>query len=981
MLQIGVIEIVGTNDPTPFVQQMNMMGMLAEEDFSIELANHDRRSLSMSAPDDTYFGQQWALDDMRVHQILNDRLSDNNTSCDQDDHPMIPVALIDSGVDYGHPDVADAIYENEAEDGMMAQYLVDDDSNGFIDDVRGWNFIDENANVMDNNGHGTACAGLIAAEGFNGEGIIGVGYPFARVLPLKVFDYDVTGRLSDALRAFDYAIDKGVKISSVSWFARSYSAVFHIAVGRAGTFGHLLVAAAGNDGQDLDVMGGSYPCGFNATNVLCTAAHTASGDRWISSNYGPIVVDVSAPGVNVISTATPNGYATFNGTSLAAAEVAGLAALLIGARSPFPLAFDEVIAAIISTASVSGWTAYGRVDAYAALQAVVGNANWLNGALTVWKDDECVEYVRLSPFSSVEMQLCVFTPPMIGYREYDLGGVIGEGAVHLDIRLRAVPPPGACQVSVPMIDFGVLMAGSTGIASYTITNTFGSDLVVDPSRILPTTPEVQVILPAGPVVVAEGQSVIVELSLAVFHPGPVNLVVDSLSENCPPIPLTASVQSSTIRVSNGSATNSTEYIPVGLRMVPSTATIENPSTYELKTQVVASDAEYLVEGPFSAVSFPIWPTGGGWVPEISIVGQHILSGCIGGEVHMISLGQYFPFFGVDVDSVNVGCNGFIELPPLSPSPVTALPRIPSPAEPKHAIAAYWTEANSTRCSVSSCNISYVLDYKTRLLVVEWDGLEVRVNNSWHTLSMQVHLFSEGRIDLLYASLPDPAYREDVAAGLKGSDANDCPNLMHLLATSGPLTLIFIPKVKSQQVIVPPLSSMSVNFSLAVPYMGVPDDDLDAWCEDDINWLDGAGRHCADYVAEALCTPAGLYGIGWNALWGDFMTVATTTPANVSCCGCGGGTWYRDDSPGADWQDIVKLELKYSNSSQGKFDRTVKGSQSLDLILTGIEPVVSTAGGNRILRVVALDSSGVINNKETGLIVTVEEPATCDSKHA
>lgn len=247
---------------------------------------------------------------------------------------MIPVALIDSGkdstpyhrsncfmisgVDYGHPDVADAIYENEAEDGMMAQYLVDDDSNGFIDDVgpnlsgassssvqvRGWNFIDENANVMDNNGHGTACAGklfrivqcgreiilftgLIAAEGFNGEGIIGVGYPFARVLPLKVFDYDVTGRLSDALRAFDYAIDKGVKISSVSWFARSYSAVFHIAVGRAGTFGHLLVAAAGNDGQDLDVMGGSYPCGFNATNVLCTAAHTASGDRWISSNYGP----------------------------------------------------------------------------------------------------------------------------------------------------------------------------------------------------------------------------------------------------------------------------------------------------------------------------------------------------------------------------------------------------------------------------------------------------------------------------------------------------------------------------------------------------------------------------------------------------------------------------------------------------------------------------------------------------------------------
>ncbi|KAF4742159.1 hypothetical protein FOZ62_009254, partial [Perkinsus olseni] len=385
------------------------------------------------------------------------------------------------------------------------------------------------------------------------------------------------------------------------------------------------------------------------------------------------------------------------------------------------------------------------------------------------------------------------------------------------------------------------MVGSTGIASYTITNVFGSNFVVDPARLLPWAPMLQVILPVGPVSIAEGESVVVELSLQVFQPGPVNLIVAGLSENCPPMPLVASVQPSILRVSNGSAENSTEHIPVGLRKAPSAAVIENPSAYELKTQVVSRHAKYLLEGPFSAVSFPLLPTGGGWIPEASIVGQQILPDCVGGEAHVIPLGQYFPFFGVDVDSAKVGCNGFIELPPYSAAPLTGSPRIPSTLEPNGVIAAYWTEVNSTRCVLNLCNISFVTDYKLRMLVVEWDGLEVQVNGSWHSLTMQAHLFPDGRIDLLYASLPDPAYREDAAVGLESFDGIDGHNLMQLLDTSGPSTLVFIPKVSSQHVIVPPLSSVAVNFSLAVPYMGVPDDDLDAWCEDDANWADADGR--------------------------------------------------------------------------------------------------------------------------------------------
>ncbi|KAF4649388.1 hypothetical protein FOZ61_001385, partial [Perkinsus olseni] len=105
MLQIGVIEIVGTNDPSPFVQQMRMMGIVAEEDYPIELAAQSRRALSLSPPDDTYFGQQWALDDMRVKRIVDDRLADPDTGCEQDDSSPVTVALIDSGVDYGHPDL------------------------------------------------------------------------------------------------------------------------------------------------------------------------------------------------------------------------------------------------------------------------------------------------------------------------------------------------------------------------------------------------------------------------------------------------------------------------------------------------------------------------------------------------------------------------------------------------------------------------------------------------------------------------------------------------------------------------------------------------------------------------------------------------------------------------------------------------------------------------------------------------------------
>lgn len=250
--------------------------------------------------------------------------------------PAVVVADIDTGVDYNHPDLAANIWSNPGE---IPGNGIDDDGNGYIDDVRGWDFVNNDNNPMDDNGHGTHTSGTIAAVGDNGVGVTGVSWQ-ARIMPLKFMDSTGSGTFTDAASAIIYAANMGAKVASNSWgcgpSAACYSQVVEDAIAYAGSKGMLVVVAAGNSGTNNDAVI-TYPCTSSQPNVICVAATDQNDQLAYFSNYGARTVDLGAPGVNILSTvptrgnqccSDPSGYKYLSGTSMATPYVAGAAALL-----------------------------------------------------------------------------------------------------------------------------------------------------------------------------------------------------------------------------------------------------------------------------------------------------------------------------------------------------------------------------------------------------------------------------------------------------------------------------------------------------------------------------------------------------------------------------------------------------------------------------------------------------------------------------
>jgi thermitase len=238
------------------------------------------------------------------------------------------VAVIDEGVDINHPDLRNNIWTNPGEttgDG------IDNDRNGYIDDVNGWDFYNNDASVYDpdpvtgaGDEHGTHVAGTIAAED-NTVGVVGVNWQ-AKIMPLK-FLGPTGGYTSDAVEALNYAVSKGVKISNNSWGGGGRSQSLQDAITRADAAGHLFVAAAGNEGVNNDSTP-HYPSNYTNPNVISVAATNNQDALADFSNYGATSVDLSAPGVSIYSTLPRNTYAAYSGTSMATPHVAGVAALL-----------------------------------------------------------------------------------------------------------------------------------------------------------------------------------------------------------------------------------------------------------------------------------------------------------------------------------------------------------------------------------------------------------------------------------------------------------------------------------------------------------------------------------------------------------------------------------------------------------------------------------------------------------------------------
>jgi subtilisin family serine protease len=239
-------------------------------------------------------------------------------------------AVIDTGTDINHPDLRGNVWVNRDE---TAGNNKDDDNNGYVDDANGWDFFNDDKTVYDSSSvddHGTHISGTIAAQGDNRRGVTGVNWD-GRIMPLKFLGPN-GGRTSDAVKAINYAVDNGAKISNNSWGGGGRSQSLKDAITRAGNQGHLVVAAAGNGGSDGvgddNDQNPFYPSSYDNNNIISVAA-TDSSDRLAGfSNFGSNTVDLGAPGVRILSTVPGNGYGYKSGTSMASPHVAGVAALL-----------------------------------------------------------------------------------------------------------------------------------------------------------------------------------------------------------------------------------------------------------------------------------------------------------------------------------------------------------------------------------------------------------------------------------------------------------------------------------------------------------------------------------------------------------------------------------------------------------------------------------------------------------------------------
>jgi subtilisin family serine protease len=273
------------------------------------------------------------------------------------------IAIIDSGIDLTHTDLQSKLWHNPCE---IAGNLADDDSNGYVDDIVGWDFVQGDAEPADGYGHGTHVSGIAAAATNNALGVAGVGAE-TRIMVLRTLGNDGRGTYANIALAIHYAADQGARVISLSLGGTDPSILLQEQVAYAQSRGSLVVAAGGNYGT----LGLLYPAAIDG--VLAVSASTSLDLAWAGNSFGP-QLDVAAPGVGIYSTTRGSLYGPMTGTSMATPHVSGLAALIWSYRGD--LTWGQVADVITSTAvdiDAQGWderTGWGRIDAAAALASL-----------------------------------------------------------------------------------------------------------------------------------------------------------------------------------------------------------------------------------------------------------------------------------------------------------------------------------------------------------------------------------------------------------------------------------------------------------------------------------------------------------------------------------------------------------------------------------------------------------------------------------
>jgi len=332
-------------------------------------------------PNDPLLALQWALGTVDAAGAWDTCRGSNE----------IVVAIVDTGLDFGHRDLQGNIWFNQSE--LNGHEGVDDDNNGYTDDVRGHNFAYNDNDPTDDHGHGTHCAGIVAAVGGNGLDVAGVCWK-ARLMALKVLGADGDGSAADAAQAIYYAVANGADVVSSSWGSEDESRVLAEAVAYAKRQGVLVVAAAGNEDSSVPFYPAAYP------EVIGVAATQSSDRRWYLSNYGGWV-DMAAPGRDILSLraagtsggVTRDAFTTrLSGTSMATPHVSGACALLLAAN---PFLTNEEIRGILSatadTITKGICASNGRLNVARALQVAVPAEGVVRFDRAVYaQDDEIV---------------------------------------------------------------------------------------------------------------------------------------------------------------------------------------------------------------------------------------------------------------------------------------------------------------------------------------------------------------------------------------------------------------------------------------------------------------------------------------------------------------------------------------------------------------------------------------------------------------
>lgn len=311
-----------------------------KEVYSLHIESLENKKLLSIVPNDTNLNNQWGLNSISAYQAWQYGTGSKN----------VVVAVIDSGIDLTHNDLKNNIWTNIGE---IPNDGIDNENNGFVDDVHGWNFANNTNNVQDNYGHGTHIAGIIGAEANNSLGVAGINWNVS-IMPLKFMDDSGFGSTGGALSAMNYILmmkqkyNVNVVVANASWGGGTgFSNVLNEQISKLNDAGITLTVAAGNNGSDNDITA-RYPSCYNVDNIISVGALSSNQITLASfSNYGKNSVDIAAPGGMIYSTISHNNYAYMSGTSMAAPQVAGAVALLKSVKPG--LSVSEIKNAIFSS--------------------------------------------------------------------------------------------------------------------------------------------------------------------------------------------------------------------------------------------------------------------------------------------------------------------------------------------------------------------------------------------------------------------------------------------------------------------------------------------------------------------------------------------------------------------------------------------------------------------------------------------------------